>query len=382
MTFFRFGPPHGVVPWIGLIAHAAAFPCALAEPVAPLDAIIDNVRQNEALYENLEVLMHEAYDIGNRKPPKSSGTWKLITARDVDVRYVSQNGLFRIEVRGGNVHADGTTVSADATRLFDGQTTRLYAQGVRGNIIAGRADDDNFVRPHMLLLYRMKFMVPLSTYLQGHGAMARHPSESWNPRLVLENTYQGTADFRGLRCHKVWITTSLKDAELPHDRWELWLAEEKNYIPARMLGYTFRWSKQIPISVGTVEEWREIGPGIWFPLRATVTAFAPLPLQREGRQKLQWRAAYTVQEASLDPGYDLAFFRDLEFPDGTAMYEIEDGEIVRSYRVGAPEGPGAPPASKAIWRWWALYLNLVALAAATAGLLLWRRSRRKARSGT
>jgi hypothetical protein len=93
------------------------------------------------------------------------------------------------------------------------------------------------MRPHMLLLLD-SITAPLSTYLQGHKAMAASPDAHWDKRhlgdaITLENTYQGETTFQGLKCHKVWITEVLSNG-YQHDRWELWLAEARNFIPVRM----------------------------------------------------------------------------------------------------------------------------------------------------
>jgi hypothetical protein len=36
----------------------------------------------------------------------------------------------------------------------------------------------------------------------------------------------------------------------------------------------------------------------------------------------------------LDPQYDREFFEKVDFPEGTAMYEVEKGVIKRSWREG------------------------------------------------
>jgi hypothetical protein len=41
-----------------------------------------------------------------------------------------------------------------------------------------------------------------------------------------------------------------------------------------------------------------------------------------------------VEQVDLNPKYGRAFFSQVEFPSGTAMYEVEKGKIVRSWRQG------------------------------------------------
>ena len=107
------------------------------------------------------------------------------------------------------------------------------------------------------------------------------------------------------------------------DRHELWLAEDRNYLPVRKRYYTLRWSTLRPIVEGAVDELRELKPGVWFPFAAHLTSYQPIALQG-GRQLVQWRWKYQVVDASLDPHYAAACFRDLDFPRRTRVPEDED----------------------------------------------------------
>jgi hypothetical protein len=105
------------------------------------------------------------------------------------------------------------------------------------------------------------------------------------------------------------------------------------------------------VGEGVVEKLREIKPGVWFPSEAEVTAYNKFRIQQEGRRELQWKERYTVERAELDPKYDREFFSKVDFPDGTAVYRVENGEVVQAWRQGAPEAPGGPTAHKAVTRW-------------------------------
>lgn len=322
-----------------------------------LDEIVQNIRDYETLYDSIDVRLGEVYSRTDQASlVQASDT--LVVEETLATWYVSQDGLFRLERDGGATLRGGVTHSRDRTRLFDGQSTKVFSQGVVGHVVKGRSDDSYFVRPHMLLLRYNFLMVPLSVYLEGHEAMAAHPNGHWNRGYVLRNSYEGECEYQGLKCHRVRITTFLSpDADEPHDSWELWLAEERNLIPVRRLAFTFRISDTIPVGEATVHEWKELQPGVWFPMHATMVSYSKPLLEREGRQESQWRKEFTVDSVSLTPDYDLAFFRDLEFPQGTAVYEVEDGKIVRSHRVGAPGDVTREEASRT-WILWACSLAL------------------------
>jgi hypothetical protein len=331
----------------------AAAPVQGQAEKAALDDIIAKVRKNEARYDNLEVVLEQASDIGKRKPVEGQfetadgfrGEFREFATHAISLRCISQDGKVYFHETDKPVDSKGKAFSFKRTRVFDGETTRVLTQHDEGDkptsraqLIAGRSDDEHFVRPHMLLLHFMQFRVPLSTYLSGHKAMMEHPTGNWQSELTMENSYHGVETIKGLNCHKVWITTCIGDGDqrVGHDRWELWLAEDRNYIPVRMRGYTFRWSKDVPMSDGVAEDLREIKPGIWFPFSVRVTAYNQYALKSLETRELQWRERYTVQKVSLSPKYDRSFFGGPVIPEGTEVEEIKDGKLVRRFRQEKP----------------------------------------------
>ena len=306
-----------------------------------LKLIIDNVKQNEKLYENIDVDLITTYTTGDRKPAvMNDGKTSEIIDSSIKTRYVHQGKLFRIDTTGSDKAGDAVVRNRDRIRAYDGKQTKLLHQKTVGNIIFNETTDDQFVRPHMMLIRNMRMTVPLSTYLSGHEAMKSHPDGRWNNSLKLSVTYKAEHVYKSHHCHEIWVTTLLDSGE-PHDRWELWLAEEKNYIPIRMISYTFLISKSEPVSEGEVTELAEIKPGVWFPISSTVEAVDQMLLGQKGERRFGWRFDFTVPRVALHPNYPLEYFKDVEFPNGTAVYEIENSKVKRGYRVGTPGSPGA-----------------------------------------
>ncbi len=86
-----------------------------------------------------------------------------------------------------------------------------------------------------------------------------------------------------------------------------------------------------------------------------------------------WRERYVVERAQLDPQYDKEFFSNVDFPDGTPMYEVRNGNIVRSWQQGAPETLGRPVASAGPWRWVLVWLNVAVLVVLAIVLIVRKR---------
>lgn len=363
--------------WLGFCEHQSlADDRSLTDD--RLQKIIENVHQHEALYADLDVRLRETYRIGEHAPAVSQDGIEEIIGRDLAIHYVSQDDLFRLEIEGQS-RSNTRTPSRNRIRAFDGTTTRLHDQDAVGNIISGPSPDDNAVHPHMLLMRYSFLRIPLSTLLKGDAAIAAHPFGKPNPNLRHQIRYEGEEEFQGLKCHRVSVESVRNADGQATSRREYWLAEDRNFIPVRLVSYNYNASRDVPSGEGIVEEFREISKGVWFPMVAHFAAHDELYLQREGTQRLQWREDYIVEEASLEPKYDLAYFRDVDFPDGTAMYEVENGEIKRSWRQGAPEAPEGPTASEAS-QWWLLWVNGTVVAVLVAVFLVRRARTAKAAS--
>jgi hypothetical protein len=331
----------GLFKHFSLIAIALLFGTNNAAGEVSLKTIIDNVSTNESLYDEIDVRLVETYrdhDPGTFTDPNV----KVITAREQKTHFVGQKGMFHLETRSAYTYANQETASDYRLRLFDSNTTRMLEADRKGkpgiaNLIEGRSDDSEIVRPHMLLLRQTREFFPLSTYLQGRTAIEAYPNASLGDGLELDIQYQGEKQYKNLRCHIVSITTMITKLNKPHDRWVLWLAEEKNFIPVREEGYTFRYSKDLPVGIGEVTQWQELKPGVWFPTAATVKAYDMEVVRQEGKSNTKWESHYQLTKVSLEPKYNAAFFRDLEIPIGTMVYKISDKKIVESYRQEPPK---------------------------------------------
>lgn len=361
---------------LGTLAVAATGGAPLRAEMT-IEDIIENVRRNEALYDNIDVTLLTEHHIDDRHTPVNfdNGASEVVSMSS-RTKFVGQGGLFRLDQTGKSIAGD-KGFSEDRISAFDGKITRIYDQNAIGNLVDRKKEDPNRIRPHMLL-FRTPSLVrcALSTFLSGEGA--RSDELAWlSDDLTRKVTYQGELKVKGLRCHVVWITC-VEKPEGDTGRWELWLAEDRNYLPVRRLDFRSIISKDLPEGEGEVDDLREIEPGVWFPFAARATGYNAWAVQTKGVQQLEWEERFITDEVSLHPNYPPEYFADVPFPDGTAVYEIKGDEIARSYVNGAPGAASSAPVQGA--RWWLLIANVViAVAAATFVVSRSRQGRQKRR---
>ncbi|MEM9643367.1 MAG: hypothetical protein AAF989_00120 [Planctomycetota bacterium] len=298
-----------------------------------LDQVIANVMENEGLYANIDVTMRQVRQSARHRPSASNLAVREVMFRDQSVHWVHQGERFRLEMKGDSYSGYGAK-NRDRIRAFDGKTTRLFDQGAVGNIIRGPSWDSNAIRPHMLLMRYSSHGFPLSTLLKGDEAIANHPAgQPQREGLQRRIEYTREDTFKDLHCHVVTVSTYNLRSKSVSSRREYWLAETRNYLPIRLLSYSSRGSNDVAGGEGVVDRLRELHPGIWFPEKAHFTSYDKLSLKSTGRQKRSWEDSYEIKAVSLNPMYDAEFFSRVEFPVGAAVYELEGGEIKRSYRV-------------------------------------------------
>lgn len=308
--------------------------CGFSRVAMPDDSalsdLIEHIALNEKSYVDLDVELRSTYDIGKRKSVGNE-----ITSSDATVWYVSQGDWFRVERNGRNQDSGGGA-SLDRIRAYDGTATRTFEQGAVGNISQERLEDENLVSPHMLVLRHTRISIPLSVYLSGDSAIKSHRNGRLNNDLTVQVTYLGDGEFEGLKCLRVLLVNAFKATGDAHDGREIWIAKDRNYIPVKEVAYTYRYSRTIPVGQTTAREFKEIGPGIWFPHHIETVCYNMDAIEKSGAQTLQWRERHFVNKVSLDPKYDRDFFSSVAFPDGTTVHEVSDGKIRKSYRVGRP----------------------------------------------
>jgi hypothetical protein len=360
-------------PWMVLFGVFAMVLPLTAYCSEDLKDIIVNIRANERLYKNLDVVIHYEY-VDSQEWLSYQEGFLPIKQEVIDIRYVKQEGMFHLAVQG-IVHRMASeqkeeTVARNKILLFDGNTSRAL-QGNRANIIAGPTLDKDMISPHMLIIKTGGYPVPLSTYMEGHQAMLAYRGLKWDPGIHIHTESQGEEVIDNHLCQKVAIKHVIAANGYLHSAWVFWLATDRNYLPLRCEAYAYNDSKTIPAGQAVSRDLREIAPGVWFPHEVICTRYNWRTLRDHQRQELGWRERFTVKSVSLEPHYPVAFFRDLKIPDGTYVYHVDaNGKIERNYIQGAPSKSVTHRTSS---RWLLFWGSISALIVCTIILIARRR---------
>ena len=341
-----------------------------------VEEIVERVRENELLYQNIDVSVTFTYRTYNRpqrpkKAPEPGGlvAFEILT-QDQQHRFVNQGDFFRLDRSTDQTYEGREPGRVVELEAFDGVTHRALVDKT-ANVTAGRREPSSPLYPHILLL---GIRYPLSVHLGGEEAMKAHPAAQ-RQAAPIELRLVGVEEVDGLRCYKL-EHIRIKPGAGPSAKTEIWLAEERNFIPAKVQIYGLWQSRTEPGTVAHVLEWQEIAPGVWYPSHTQSRHYFIFLPHEPGKALLNWQKERRLERIALNPDHDITFFRP-EFPEGTAVYEVAKGEIANSYRVGAPGSAPVGGAARSVSRSWTFWIGLTM---AVAVVVLYMRVRRRARS--
>lgn len=290
-----------------------------ASPNNAVQDLIREVKRNEKLYRNLKLRLTCDYE----RLPKPADVNKQIHTK-TDITIDVQNEKFRLhKIEKGNFYITSFVPSkehpnyissgiGETIDISDGNRRRRFwsydfFRDKNGNPRQVRGDRDssgtrpnlsNLARPHMFLRGPGGQTYPLSVYLEGIEAINDY-LDTLNS-YTLETRIIGTEKFQGLECIKI-VTKLISSTGKPMGRRETWLAKDRNLIPVRLLSYKYRWSKEDPIAVSTVDAWKEVQPGVWYPMKTHYDQYNSLLKELTGKRELMWRRQYDVKSLTLNP---------------------------------------------------------------------------------
>ncbi len=322
-----------------LLALFLLFPLRLVadEEEDALLRLTDDVAENEAHYQDCALVLSSTYWVADWVFAKADANDLVGSLRIISqISIIQKDQHFRSRDTGTSLTLGGVDIS-DNVDVFDGRIHQSFRKNTGIEIGTGhilRSESwggmeehspvlTNLSRPHMLLLEMGAPNVPLSIYMQGAKAVLAYPNPGYFPKgKELRLSDLGSAEFQGLDCRRILIEV-LSGNGRPSHRRDVWLAVDRNFIPVRKVAYTYRISKVIPGSESIVDEWQEIRPGVWFPVKAHTIAYDSDAIKRQGKQVPRWEKEYSVDSISLEPLTTAETFTKLDFPLGTEVERIE-----------------------------------------------------------
>ena len=331
--------------------------------------IVENIRANESLFDNFEATVSMSYQLLRKPVEFVDEDMVEVTDSSSEVNYTQQDGMFRLEIDLQSTDAGKKLPDTRRrVRMYDGETSRAK-EGTVVNIAEGRTNDEYIIRPHMMIIQRTAFDVPLSVYLQGRDAIIAFAGESEIGDMQIEVDYVGEEEIDGLRCHKMVCRHIIRGSGVVFNVVHMWLAPERNWLPLKCKAVKPHLSNTLSSYDAVTTEFVRVAPGIWFPKNATVTAFNKDLLGARGEQVPAWRRSYVVEACTMNTKHPKSYFQDFDISAGSAVYRLNsDGKIVGSYLEGAPD----PQKQSWLWRNWLILLN-IAVIVVIVSLMLWRR---------
>ena len=346
-----------------------------------LAQVIANVESNEQLYKDIEVIRNEVYQLA----PDAVGVRdNLITKQTRQRRSVTQGNMFYLRVSGGQDLVDKKSYMLSDLYGYDGEVTRVVKASAPTkddgknrpivNINHKKLNPCDIYVPHTWATSITTCITPLSVLLRGGKEFQNYPGNGVHKNAAWTTALEGEEVVDGLRCVKLRLEVSdvFPNKVIPNGRFFLWLAVDRNYLPYKADGIVLFENPDVVLSETRVKDFREISPGIWLPFEKEALGYDHIALRKEtDKTKRIVRNIHkeTIELVKLDPKYDISFFRDIEIPAKSVVYEVDKGKIVDTYIQ-----PGEPPAGFATrYRWW---IAAVAAVVAVTGIYLWWRVRR------
>jgi len=317
-----------------LLAMPPAEPPA-AETSPGLQAVLQSLALNEARYAHIDVEWTAIY----RASPHRHSIPEQLAYRERRGRYVRQGDLFFLNFTSSNA-PQGKAITERLLCGFDGEFTLSLEEQGRGstaNIVTGRRESTRRFHPHTIPISNRNVSVPLAAWLGGDDEIKKHRGAKVDKRYRFVATSLGREPHRGFVCEKVAVDSFDRQQNPPaaDSRRLFWLAIDRNYLPLETLWFETRLSADVPLERTSLEELAEIAPGVWYPKSATTSVWDRRSLMEDAEQVMSWTEDFVIDKVNANPQHAVPFFREVVFPPGTAVYEINKrDEITKSYVAG------------------------------------------------
>lgn len=305
-----------------------------------IDEVIQNVRLNEDLYRNLEIVEEYNYKLFDAKyfPPDAL---KSIVETS---HCVYQDDLYY--VRDKRFTKDISGVSSEGVDLvgYDGSKTVMVNRQPIANIRDGRYDGYGYLYPHTVMfssdwLVRVK----LSDFLAGDPDLKKNKlGGSLSNYVVPKSFIEKEEIIDGLLTIKIKIEERLRhdhDKDNPANTlisvMYLWLSINRNYIPVKAEKYYTMYGLNRPMEFGSTVEWKELNNGIWFPIKCKYDVYDGNRFTEDKTIVLCNTSIHHFTVVDLHPHRPKSFFANIPIPDGHTVYVVNNqGGILKSYVQG------------------------------------------------
>lgn len=366
-----------------LLGTSASFAQSPQNTRDQVEAIIESVRANEALYSNIDVSWQSKYTL--EIPKKLSG---LTRSADGSGHLVQLGDLFRVDTKRKYEVVDGSPGKRSWTQAFDGKTTRVLQDETVGNIVDGRNGTRHALHPHDFVHRTSCIAVPLSTFLEGAVACRAHPMgqlyrTNWKD-MYTTTEFVGTEPLADRPCVRLKVTRRYKanGTENIQGISELWLATDRNYIPIKRVTYVPVYAGDVPGETNEITGFRQIGPDVWYPTEMITDIADDFTALRHKKRITAAREVCKIVNVALNPSIDKKVFSDVEFPSSAVVYHVKNDQIVDTTypSVGflptrVPQHSAKPPRSTGLMGFGYVSAILIAIVIVISVGLLWYRLR-------
>ena len=333
--------------------------CNISNGQTALDNTIENVRAQEQLYRDFELVYEESYQFGTMKRVLPG----LYKSSKTQSRAVLQKGLIYLDQKLEYSSLEGKSGIQDVLEGYDGEKTRVVQQRGLVNLHHGRFEDTRIFYPHI-------FLYKVGAHSVNRLSELLSAKEYYGVPITWQVMGQESVD--GLRCVRLQCDGSPNAKGGPVWRLVFWLATERNYLLVQYESYR-AWTKGLYTAHaedhGQVLKLEELEPGVWFPMHTKTVVYDLPSMAEDGKVVVANSFERIVKKASLKPNYDISLFREIPIPPGVPIYEISDGEIVA--RSVTPSERLPPRRISA----WFVIGNLLLCLLAVMAIRHWRRAR-------
>ncbi len=315
-----------------------------------LPKIISAVREQEQRYRNLEYVVRQEYFfrsdhplhpwsiVGGSTPEKTLPPAPMETSPRVveTIHVVHQGDLVSFRLDRTARTTEGMQPAHRSESAYDGTRTVSVEHGHSANINLSRYEASQVVPPHVWAMQQLGVNFPLSVFLEGGDALHAHPKvrhrlkPGWYDFFRAETESESLEIERvgGLRCVKIRMLRRYGPRRRP-DEYLLWLAVDRNYLCVKSqlipnMGQPFM-SKET-----TVDELREIAPGVWLPAKVTAMSYVLDWVTEIRKGQVHWRTTTLVlEEAGIDVQHPPEQLQ-LAVPEDVPLFTIGPDGLVDS----------------------------------------------------